>query len=145
MFLFTVQVIILHCDLRTQGIISFWARLLIFDLCPRFFRILSSRFELKMENEIETLLDKGSCLLKLTVTGKVADLPGINKFRKKVKREIAFLQTVMPWSELVGIHSWIFSSFYKLLFSDSIQNPRIRRVYQMFKSTSSRIVDHASI
>lgn len=47
-----------------------------------------------MENEIETLLNKGNSILKFTEAEKVRDLIGINKFRKKIKREIAFLQTV---------------------------------------------------
>ncbi|KAK7603878.1 hypothetical protein V9T40_004151 [Parthenolecanium corni] len=47
-----------------------------------------------MENEIETLLNKGNSILKFTEAEKVRDLIGINKFRKKIKREIAFLQTI---------------------------------------------------
>lgn len=61
-----------------------------------------------MENEIETLLKKGSSILKSTEEDKVRDLVGINKFRKKVKREIAFLQTVSGFIR--------FSSVFKLRF-----------------------------
>ncbi len=47
-----------------------------------------------IENEAERLIARGNFIRQLAESEQVKNVEGINKFRKKVEVEIAFLKTV---------------------------------------------------
>lgn len=50
---------------------------------------------MEIEGEISKLIDRGKFILLLSENEKIKNVPGINKFRRKVKKELLFLEEVM--------------------------------------------------
>lgn len=51
---------------------------------------------MEIYGKIKKLITRGEFLISLSENSKIKDVPGINKFRKKVKKELAFLEEVRP-------------------------------------------------
>lgn len=49
------------------------------------------------QTEIQKLLEKGESILVLAEDDKIKNVEGLNKFKRKVKKEILFLKSVITY------------------------------------------------
>jgi hypothetical protein len=113
--------------------------------------------ETDIENAINELISRSKHILSLSECTKVNSIAGINKFRRKVKKELLFLEGVLDYSIRIKL-SFIYyvDSLFDIILIQWFCNVRVvaaagmltyERIREMLKSAtfgSSHLVRHSS-